>query len=113
MKITYANNKLAKICNSAKELTRHYGSVCGKLIGKRLQQIDAASSLEVVRAIPQARCHELLGDRQGQLSVDIEHPKRLIFEPNHDPRPIKDDGGLDWTSVTDVIIIEIVDYHGN
>lgn len=111
MIISFADHKLEKQCNSSKELRRHYGDVCGKLIEKRLHEIEAALSLDVLKRLPQVRCHELGHDRKGQLAVDVKHPYRLIFKPNHDPVPLKSDGGLDWTSVTGVTIIEIVDYH--
>jgi proteic killer suppression protein len=39
------------------------------------------------------------------------HPKRLIFEPDHETKPTKPDGGLDWQKVTRVLVLEIVDYH--
>jgi hypothetical protein len=61
--------------------------------------------------LPQARCHELTGDRKGSLAVDVEHPKRLIFEPDHNPRPEKADGGLDWRQVTKIRVLAIEDYH--
>ncbi len=64
-----------------------------------------------MRALPQARCHELLGNRKGELAVDLKHPYRLIFEPANDPIPRKPDGGLDWTQVTAINILEVVDYH--
>jgi len=38
-------------------------------------------------------------------------PQRLIFEPDHNPVPQKPDGGLDWTQVTRIRVIEITDYH--
>ena len=57
------------------------------------------------------RCHELTGGRKGQLSVDLEHPYRLIFIPNHEPIPRKPDGGLDWKLVTSIMIIGIEDTH--
>lgn len=47
----------------------------------------------------------------GQLAVDLKHPQRLIFQPDDDPVPRKADGGLDWSLVTRVMILEIVDYH--
>ena len=50
-------------------------------------------------------------DRQGQLAVDLVHPKRLVFEPDHDPLPTNAAGGLDWSQVTAIVIVEIVDYH--
>jgi proteic killer suppression protein len=53
----------------------------------------------------------LSGDRGGQLSVDLEHPYRLLFIPANDPIPVKQDGGLDWAKVTEIEIVEIVDTH--
>jgi len=35
----------------------------------------------------------------------------MIFEPNHDPTPKKEDGGLNWEEVTKIQINEIEDYH--
>jgi proteic killer suppression protein len=57
------------------------------------------------------RCHELTGDRAGQLSIDLDHPYRLIFSPNHDPIPERDAGGLDWSRVNAIRILEIADTH--
>jgi proteic killer suppression protein len=53
-----------------------------------------------------------MGERSGQLSLDLEHPYRLIFEPATDPLPTKLDGGLDWSEVRAVRILEIDDTHG-
>jgi hypothetical protein len=41
----------------------------------------------------------------------LDHPYRLIFIPADDPIPTKDDGGLDWSKVTAVEILEIADTH--
>ncbi len=67
--------------------------------------------MEELRHLP-GRCHELIGNRAGQLSLDLDHPYRLIFEPADEPIPQKDDGGLDWTMVTSVVIIGVEDTHG-
>ncbi len=82
------------------------------LIRRRLDQLVAADDLEMLRSLPQARCHELTGNRKGQIAVDVRHPKRMILKSVDDPLPKKDDGGLDWTRITKVGIQEIVDYHG-
>jgi len=50
-------------------------------------------------------------DRAGQLSLDLDGPYRLIFKPAHDPVPAKPDGGLDWSGVTAVSILEVRDTH--
>lgn len=61
---------------------------------------------------PPHRCHELTGNKKGQLSLDLDHPYRLIFRPDHDPLPLRDEGGLDWKAVTAVEILGIEDTHG-
>ena len=82
-----------------------------KRLRQRLDELRAAETLDVVRKLP-GRCHELSGARSGELSLDLEHPYRLIFEPAHNPIPKKPDGGLDWSAVKAVRIIEVTDTHG-
>lgn len=89
---------------------RKHGAIRAKRIRQRLDDLRAAEVLEDMRHVP-GRCHELKGDRAGQLSLDLDHPYRLIFEPANAPVPTKEDGGLDWTKVTAVIIIGVVDTH--
>ena len=37
---------------------------------------------------------------------------RLVFEADHNPLPLLDDGGIDRARVTKIVIKEVVDYHG-
>ena len=74
-------------------------------------ELQAAENLAVISHLPPARCHELVGNRAGQFSVDLKHPFRLLFEPDHDPVPQKADGAIDRTLVTAIIIVEIADTH--
>ena len=78
---------------------------------QRLSELAAVETLEDMRCLPGARCHELTGELEGALAVDLVHPYRLLFTPDHDPIPQKEDGGLDWTSVTAICIVDYVDYH--
>ncbi|MPN55125.1 hypothetical protein SDC9_202804 [bioreactor metagenome] len=32
--------------------------------------------------------------------------------PKHDPVPTLPSGGLDWSRVTEILILEVIDYHG-
>ena len=112
MDILFRDRKLEKICNNQSLLNKTYGAVGAKLLRRRLDELRAADNLEILRSLPRARCHELKGDRQGTLAVDVEHPYRLIFELANDPVPRKPDGGLDWTQVTVVRVLSVEDYHG-
>ncbi len=110
MEITFATAKLAKSMNSDSKLSQAHGAELAKQIRKRLDDLDAAASLEDMRSLP-GKCEELSGNRAGELSVHLNKNWRLIFKPNHNPKPTKDDGGLDWTQVTAVQISEVIDYH--
>ncbi len=83
-----------------------------KLVSQRKKELEAAPTLETIRNIPGANCHELKGNLKGSLAVDISGNHRIIFEPCNNPIPVKDDGGLDWRKVTEILISAIgEDYH--
>lgn len=111
MEITFISRKLQKVCNSEKEMRARFGKPLAERLQQRLAELRAADTLDDIRRLPPARCHELSQNRKGQLAVDLVHPKRLIFEPDHNPVPRKPDGGLDWSHVTRIRVIEIIDYH--
>ena len=110
MDVTFKSKKLQKTCNSDKELLREYGKNCARKFRARLDDLHAATTLEFFKTLP-GRCHELKADRKGQLSLDLEHPLRLIFEPSGEGIQNKADGGLDWNSVKAIQIIEVEDTH--
>lgn len=110
MDILFISKKVEKLCTDSKTMTRKTGPEASKRLRRRLDDLRAAPTLEVMRTLP-GRCHELKGDREGQLSVDLVHPNRLILEPANNPVPYKSDGGLDWASVTVVRILGIEDTH--
>ena len=43
--------------------------------------------------------------------MDLDHPYRLIFVPDHAPLPECKEGGLDWSKVTDIMILGVEDTH--
>jgi proteic killer suppression protein len=99
--------------NEEKRLKKARGDQQATKIKIRMNALRAASTLYDFwppYKRPE-RCHELTEDRKGQLSVDLDQPYRLIFEPSNDPIPLKPDGGLDWKQVTEIIIIGIEDTH--
>ena len=111
MDILFKERKLEKQCNRQQELVRAHGARRAQLIRARLDSLKAASNLLEIRNLP-GRLHELTGDRKGQLSLDLDHPYRLILQPAHDPVPLNGDGGLDWSRVNAVKILGIQDTHG-
>ena len=109
--ILFKSTLLEKDLSEDKRLRRRFGPVQAKLIRRRLDELRAADGLADMRTIPQTRCHELTGNRKGQLSVDLKHPYRLLFRPVNEPVPTKPDGGLDWGRVTEIEILGVEDTH--
>lgn len=64
---------------------------------KRLEILDAATSLQALHAFPSNRLESLRGDRAGQFSIRINQQWRICFAwPAEAPGPSN---------------VEIVDYH--
>ena len=110
MDIIFKDSSFQEQCNNQKLLVKTYGKDMAKRIRRRLDDLQAAHTLDTMRTLP-GRCHELKGDRVNQISLDLVHPQRLIFEPANDPIPIKPDGGIDWSQVTAIQVLCIEDPH--
>jgi proteic killer suppression protein len=108
--VLFLTEKHQEHFSDSKSLRKDWGDDGAKKITLRLQQLAAATCLEDMRSLP-GRCHELTGDRAGSLAVDLHKGFRLVFTPAAEPPPSRDDGGLDWTAVDSITVIEIVDYH--
>ncbi len=120
MKIRYHTRKLEKSVESLSAIRKYYGDRAKKValrleqlsVALRLEQLSVALNLDAMRNVPAANCHALKAPRVGELAVDISPNHRLIFIPDHNPLPRKEDGALDWKLVTDIEITAIgEDYH--
>ena len=109
MQINYHDRKLRKICENSREAVRKLGSNSAKKLQARLSDIEVAANVQELPRL--GNPHPLVGDRRGQFSIGLSGGNRLVFEPNHNPVPKMDDGGINWMLVTSVTIIFIGDYH--
>ena len=109
MEIEFSSKKLQKQMNQAKEMLRAYGAIRTKKLQLVLTALNAAPNLAMFAPpySPPHRCHELTGNLKGVLSLDLDHPYRLLIVPDHDPLPEREEGGLDWTLVTEIIIKKV------
>jgi len=110
MEIRFKSNKLEKELTDPKTMSKTFGKMAKK-INQRMKELSGVETLSDMQLIPAARCHELKGDKDGMLAVDVSGNYRLIFEPYHNPLPEKEDGGLDWQQVTEIRILTVEDYH--
>jgi plasmid maintenance system killer protein len=112
MEISYPSKRMQKLCTREKEMRGKLGTRMAEVLKRQLAVIEGAANLAELWAIPQTRCHEMKGDRKGQISIDLVHPQRLYIRPDHDPVPQQEGGGLDRAAVTRVLIVDIDDPHG-
>ena len=114
MDIQFATKKLHKELNEEKAMIKAHGAIRSRRLKIAMTALRAAPTLYALAPPMSAphRCHELTGNLKGQLSVDLDHPYRLLFQPMHDPLPVRAEGGLDWSLVTTIKITEIKDTHG-
>jgi plasmid maintenance system killer protein len=111
MDIVFKSRKIEKEFNDERALQRERGDRQARLIMRRLAELSGAETLEAMRYIPGPRCHELRGNLKGRLSVDLDHPYRLIFVPDHDETPTLPDGGMDWKQVKRIKILGVENTH--
>lgn len=110
MDILFERDGLRQDCCESKRARKRWGAQMAKKLRKRLDDLLDASDLAQFRLVHH-RCHELKGERAGQLAIDLVHPLRLIVEPAEDPRPTHSDGGLDWKRIRAVCVLSVEDYH--
>ena len=110
MDIKFENNRLRKLANDVRKCKKELGERQATLFLRRLSDLRDAENLEDVRHLP-GRFHELKETRKGQWACDLDHPYRLLFEPQQNPIPTNVDGQYIWFQIIAIQIIEIVDYH--
>jgi plasmid maintenance system killer protein len=111
MNIFFSPDSLSRELSQHKKRMKKYGAKRAQLITQRLDELAAAETLEVMRSIVGARCHEYTGNRKGEFSVDLDHPYRLLFKPIGE-KIHKSDGGVDWSLVRAIVIHGVEDPHG-
>ena len=110
MKIDFLSQKDKAFFESSKQITKACGAANAKKLSQRLDDLIAASCMDVMRSLP-GHWEELKNDRAGQFSAHLYGGLRLIVKPQKQPPPTKHDGGLDWVAIDNIYIIEMVDYH--
>lgn len=110
MTVNYKNNKLEKSFSDFKAIAKNYGTRA-KNVKKRIDELIAAKNLTDISMLPQANLHELKTPRKGEFAVDISANYRITFVPTNDPLPLKEDGGLDLSKITEIKINSVEDYH--
>jgi toxin HigB-1 len=111
MDLDFVSKKLRRQMSEAAEMRKAFGQLA-KPLQMRLGVLKNAPTLASVPRDPPVRRHLLTGDLAGHFAVVLKDNWRLIFRPDHDPIPKKEDGGIDLDRVTAIVIDGVEDYHG-
>jgi toxin HigB-1 len=109
MKIWFTSGKLSKTMSCERDAAKVYGTDCARMIMRRLAEIEAAPSMADIP--PHAGCHPLKGDKKEKYALKLKQPYRLIIKPKCEEIPLRDDGGVDLSKVTEILVLKVVDYH--
>ncbi len=110
MKIDFLSVKDKDFFEDSKKVAKKYGPGNAKKLQSRLDDLDAAQSMDDMRNMP-GHWEELKNDRAGQFSTRLQGGLRLMVKPQKQPPPTKPDGGLDWRAIDNIYIFEMADYH--
>lgn len=110
LKIDFLSVKDKEFFENSKQVIKKHGPGNAKRLQTRLDDLDAAQSMEDMRDLP-GHWEELKSKRVGQFSARLHGGLRLIVKPQKQPPPTKPDGGLDWGAIDSITILEMVDYH--
>lgn len=110
MNVEFISDRLKKTCEDRAARQRAFQKDAADKLAQRLDDLRAAADLEVLRNLP-GSWEELKGDRKGQFSCRLDKKLRLVVKPTQQPPPLKPDGGLDWTAIDAIIVLEVVNYH--
>jgi proteic killer suppression protein len=108
--IEFKTERLQKEFEDSRALQKKRGVVQANKIMTRMAQIEGALALDQLRNQP-GHFHELTEDKAGWLACDLDQPNRLIYEVANVPVPQLDAGGLDWSKVTHVRSLGVLNYH--
>jgi proteic killer suppression protein len=108
MEVRFESERLRELCQQQRVAERRLGTVCARKLQARLVELRTATA---VAELASGRPHPLAGDRAGEFALDLEGGRRLVFVPDDDPVPSRDDGSIDWSQVTIIRIVFIGDYH--
>jgi proteic killer suppression protein len=108
--ILFASEKLEQLCQDETLATRALGGPCARRLRARLDDLAAAAHLGYAPNLP-GRFHPLLGNFEGCFALHLHAGRRLVIRPACKPLPKRNDGSLQMSQVTAIVVEYIGDYH--
>ncbi len=109
MEIAFETQSLRQLCESETKAQRDLGVRIANDLKRRLADLRAATS---VKDLVAGQPRELDGTRSRYFAVDLCEGYHIVFCANHTTVPELESGGVDWSRVSRVKILEIERDHG-
>jgi hypothetical protein len=103
VEIWFADPQTAAVCCCLERLQAHWGPEGGRQVGRRLQQMKAAPTLEVLSALP-GHCRPCRGD-DGSWLIDVADIATIIFRPDP-PANNADESGM----IVRATVLSVIEY---
>ena len=100
---------LRSLCESQLKADRELGTKVAARLRDRLADIRAADTVADLAA---GRPREIEGGRPRCFSLELADGYHLVFCANHNRIPVNETGGVDWSRVTRIKILQIEVRHG-
>jgi len=112
MKIGYKNGRLKKTCTQKKAAIKCLpGDIPPSLLFQRLGELAAFENLDQIPfQEPPLHFHPLREGEVGKFAVTIRSLWRIVFEPAGE-FALQEDGTAKESTVTEIIIHSVKDYH--
>lgn len=109
MELEFDDPKLQKVCETERQMVRTLGPARAKKLSQRLSTLRSLDVVESLWNLP-GHWHPLQADRLGQFAAYLDQPYRLVLRPTP-PVPRNEHGGVDWSQVSAITVVEIINYH--
>jgi hypothetical protein len=104
VEIAFAKKSLRQLCESERTARRSLGARVSEKLKARLADFQAANFVTDIIA---GRPREFVGDRTGQVAVDLVDGFQLVFCSNHSDIPLINRTQVDWSRVSRIKIMDI------
>ncbi|WP_059171979.1 hypothetical protein [Bacillus sp. FJAT-27445] len=111
MNILFKNDKERELYQNFSKLRKIYGEKLGKLITRRIQELEAFDSVGQLLDSKVGKGHFLKAEYKNCIALRLTSNYRLIIEPVYGEDT--DFAHLDIYGLKIVTILKVEDYHGN
>lgn len=108
LELAFATKSLRQLCENEARAKRDLGGTVAEKLKRRLADLRAA---ECVKDLIAGRPHEVEGATHRHFAVSLCEGARIVFCANHNTIPLEKSGGVDWSKVSRVKILEVTNSH--